>query len=366
MGWSAGPCSIQVDAAQTAWTSPRWSAAARAVAGSARVSAAMSTMSFMAAQRRRTTRVALRADTAQRRQHLLAVGPDRAHRVGLADELQADDRPALDLLDLADALDVLLGIRGDDEALLGELLVAHLLVGAALHVGRVGDLVAVDLAQLRRLPARRALDRLLLVLGPREGRLEDDLAGLAAVLRARRAVGLDDLAGDLGVAHRPQPVAVLARDPRGLRPEGRDIELGARPGPRVELGLLELKPAAVHGHRLAVPQPGDRLEPLVEALELLGGWRPVEPERHLVDRLARAGAQPHAPGVHRLERHPGLGDRARVVVVHDRRDAAADWLGRALPDGAEVDPRLRAAAVGEPRRPVVGGAQRVEAGLLGG
>src|SRR3954452_16950549 len=301
MGWSAGPRSIQVDAAQTAWTSPRWSAAASAVAGSARVSAAMRTMSFMAAQRRRTARVALRADTAQRGGNLLAVGPDRAHRVGLADELQADDRPALDLLDLADALDVLLGIGGDDEALLGELLVAHLLVGAALHVGRVGDLVAVDLGELRRLPAPRALDRRLFVLGPGERGLEDDLARPAPVLGARLAVGPDDLAGDLRVAHRPQAVAVLAGDPRRLRPEGRDVELRTRPRPCVELGVLQLEPAPVHRHRLAVPQPRDRLEAAVEALELLGGRRPVEAERDLVDRLARARAQPHAARVHRLE-----------------------------------------------------------------
>src|SRR3954453_12911000 len=365
MGWSAGPRSIQVDAAQTAWTSPRWSAAARAVAGSARVSAAMSTMSFMAAQRRRTARVALRADTAQRGQHLLAVGPDRAHRVGLADELQADDRPALDLLDLADALDVLLGIRGDDEALLGELLVAHLLVGAALHVGRVGDLVAVDLAQLRRLPARRAPDRLVLVVGPRERGLEDDLARLAAVLGACRAVGIDDLAGDLGVAHRPQAVAVLAGDPCRLRPEGRDVELGTTRRPGVQLGVLEAEPAAVHRHRLAVPEPRNRLEPLVEALELLLGRGPVEPERHLVDGLARPHPEPDAIRVHRLEGHPRLRDRARVVVVDDRRDAGADRLRRALPDRAEVHPGLRTVAVGEPGRPVIGGAQGVEARALG-
>lgn len=47
--------------------------------------------------------------------------------------LEAGDRAA-DRVDLAGALDVLVGVRGDQEALLGELLVGHLLVRAALHV----------------------------------------------------------------------------------------------------------------------------------------------------------------------------------------------------------------------------------------
>ena len=52
---------------------------------------------------------------AQRRQHLLAVRPDRAERVGAADELQADDGRA-GALHLADALDVLLGVGRDRES----------------------------------------------------------------------------------------------------------------------------------------------------------------------------------------------------------------------------------------------------------
>src|SRR3954465_714089 len=111
-------------------------------------------------------------------QHLLAVGADRAQRIGLADELQADRRRP-ELLHLADALDGLLGVRADDEALLGELLVGDLVVGHALHLGRVVEGVAVDRVHLRRLPAPGAPDRGLLVLRPGEAGGEDDLAGLA-------------------------------------------------------------------------------------------------------------------------------------------------------------------------------------------
>jgi len=48
----------------------------------------------------------------------------------------------------------------------------------------VGDVLEVELGQLRRLPVTRAVDRGLLVVGPGEAGMEDDLALLAAVLLA--------------------------------------------------------------------------------------------------------------------------------------------------------------------------------------
>ena len=179
---------------------------------------------------------------------------------------------------------------------LGELLVAHLRVGAALHVLLVGDVLEVELGQLGRLPVARALDRRALVVGPGEAGLEDDLARLAAVVVAGRAVGLDDRRRLLGVAERPQAVAEARRDLRRLRPERRDVELRARLRARPQARVLELEPAGVHRHRLAVPQARDRLQARLQAAALLLVGRPVHAQRRLVDRLAGADAEEHAPG----------------------------------------------------------------------
>src|SRR5688572_4476059 len=88
---------------------------------------------------------------AQSGQHALSVGADRAQGVGVPDQLQAHAARA-GVWDLADALGVRVGVGAHDEALLGELVVAELLVGQALHLGGVVDVVAVDLVHLRRLP----------------------------------------------------------------------------------------------------------------------------------------------------------------------------------------------------------------------
>src|SRR5947209_12104676 len=302
---------------------------------------------------------------AQRGQHLVAVDADRPVRVGVADELQADRRRP-EPLELADALDVLVGIGADDEALLGELLVGDLLAGLALHLLRAPDVVAVDGVHLGGLPARGAVDGLLLVLGPGEAALEDHLAGPAAVVGARLAVGLDDAGRQVGVAHRPHAIAPLARDPRRLLAERGDVELrlGARAG--VEPGLAQAEPAAVHRHGLTVPQAHDRLQPAVEALEHLVGRGPVEAERRLVERLARAGAEPDAAGEQLLEAHEGLGDDGRVVAVDDGRDARPDRQPGRLAERAQVDQGVARLSVGEPGCEVVRAAEAVEAGALGG
>ena len=182
---------------------------------------------------------------------------------------------------------------------------------------------------------------------------------------AGRPVGLDDLRRLLGVAQRPQAVAEARRHLGRLRAERRHVELRARPGARPQARVLELEPAGVHRHGLAVPQARDRLQARLQAAALLLVLRPVQPQRRLVDGLAGADAEEHAARVELLERHERLRDQTRVVVVHDRRHAGADRLLRDLPERAEVDPGLGRLAVGEPRREVVGGAEAVEAGAVG-
>src|SRR5206468_12639661 len=141
--------------------------------------------------------------------------------------------------------------------------------------------------------------------------------------------------------------------PGGLRTERGDIELGWGARPRVELGLLEAKPAAVHRHRLAGPEPADRLEAGVEAGELLGRAGPVDAERRLVERLAGADAEEDPAGIHLLEAHERLGDHAGVVAVEDGRHAGADREPGQLADGAEPDPCVARLTFGEPRSEVV-------------
>jgi len=74
--------------------------------------------------------------------------------VGLADQLQADHRGS-GPFHLLDPAYVLVGIGAYEEALLGELLVGHLLL-------------EVELRQQGGLPPARSLDRRLIALGPRE------------------------------------------------------------------------------------------------------------------------------------------------------------------------------------------------------
>ena len=211
-------------------------------------------------------------------------------------------------------------------------------VGRGEHLGGVVQVAQVGLGKLGGLPLLGRGDRRLLVLGEVKARLDDDLTRLAAVVGARLAVGLDDTGRLLGVAERPDAVAVLAGDRGGARTERGHVELRPAGRARVELGLLQPEPAAVHRHRLPVPQPRDRLQAAVEALEHLAGLGPVEPQRDLVEGLAGAHAEEHPPRVELFQRHPRLGDHAGVVVVDDRGDAGADRQARRAARGRRGTP----------------------------
>src|SRR4051794_18649423 len=81
------------------------------------------------------------AGPSQRGQHSLAVDADRPVRVRAGVVLQHDDG-GTERLDLADALDVLAGVRPDDEALL-HLLVRGRLLAVLVDVGRHVDVLLV-------------------------------------------------------------------------------------------------------------------------------------------------------------------------------------------------------------------------------
>ena len=123
----------------------------------------------------------------------------------------------------------------------------------------------------------------------------------------------------------------------------------------------------VRRDRLARPQPRDDVERLIHALDLLADGRPVGAAGHLVERLARAGAEEHAAGEQLLERHERLRDDGRVVTVHERRDACADRkAGDRLADRAEPDPGVAGLPFGPPRGEVIRAPDAVESGFGGG
>src|SRR2546423_15555227 len=82
----------------------------------------------------------------ERRQHALPIDLDRAQRVGARVVGQHHD-VGPELLDLADALGVVLGVRGDDEGL-PELVVRHVALALLVHRARVVPVIRVELVWL--------------------------------------------------------------------------------------------------------------------------------------------------------------------------------------------------------------------------
>jgi hypothetical protein len=113
---------------------------------------------------------------------------------------------------------------------------------------------------LGRLPHPRSLERGVVVLGPGDSGLQDDLARLPAGVVAGGAVGLDHVRGHLRVAHRPDSVAEPAGHHRRLGPECRDVEGRAPLAAGVEIGGLGAKEAPLVVEPLAVEEAADDLE----------------------------------------------------------------------------------------------------------
>ncbi len=149
----------------------------------------------------------------------------------------SDDDRRTELLDLADPLGVQLGVRADDERL-AQVVVGDLPLALLVHRLRVVPVVGVELIGLRALPDPRPLEGRVVVLGPGEARLQQDLARLAAGVLGGGPVGVEDLRHRLGIRKRPDPVAPAAGDGRCLRAEGRDVDRRPALGPRVEVGAI--------------------------------------------------------------------------------------------------------------------------------
>src|SRR5215208_4879005 len=148
----------------------------------------------------------LHAGAPQRGEHTLPVDLDRGDRAPARRArvvLEHDDRRT-ELLELAQALDVVLGIRADDRVL-RELLVGHLLLAVLVHLPRLVPVARVVVLGLGALPLPGRLEGGLVALGPRPQRLEDDLSvALAPGLLARLPVGLEHFGRRLGIRKRPQ------------------------------------------------------------------------------------------------------------------------------------------------------------------
>src|SRR5581483_1907226 len=104
-----------------------------------------------------------------------------------------------------------------DDQLVTELVVRDRLLRVLVHRLRVVPVVDVVLRRLSTLPDAAPLDREPVVLGPRHLRLEDDLALVLAVVRTLGAVRLDRRRRHVGIAARPEAVAVPRRHLRRLR-----------------------------------------------------------------------------------------------------------------------------------------------------
>ena len=149
--------------------------------------------------------------------------------------------------------------------------------------------------------------------------------------------------------------------------EGRDVEGRRRLRTRPEPRLLGAEEASVVVDDLAGPQPADQLQRLLEGGELAVPVGPVRADRRLVQRLARADADEHAPGVHHLERREPLRDEGRVIPLQRGGDGRPDrHLLGGLRRRAEPDPGMAGLAAVPPRLEVVAAFESVEAGPLAG
>src|SRR5215210_8613270 len=110
----------------------------------------------------------------------------------------------------------------------------------------------VELGGLGPLPDAGALERGVVVLGPREAALKDDLAGLPAVVFASGPVGVDYLRGVVRIGQRPDAVAQASCHPRRARTEGRHVDGRPVLPARVEIGPLGAEEPAVVVEPLAV------------------------------------------------------------------------------------------------------------------
>src|SRR5215218_2119355 len=106
-----------------------------------------------------TRRRTLHPGAAQRGQHLLAVDLDGGDRTPArpARVVLQHEHGRAELLELAQALDVVLGVRADD-GVLGELVVGHLPLAVLVHLLRLVPVALVVVLGLGALPLARSLE----------------------------------------------------------------------------------------------------------------------------------------------------------------------------------------------------------------
>ena len=178
---------------------------------------------------------------------------------------------------------------------------------------RLVPVVGEVVLRLRALPDRAPLERLLVGLGPREQRLEDDLAALAAGAGARdrpRAPRASTRGRAASTARRPS-----GRRPRPPAGPNAETQIGGRRSASVcSLQSRARKKRPSSRDRLALPQAVDE----ASASSIRAIWsrrrRPVVTDRDLVERLAGADAEERPAGEQALERHPRLRDQRRVIA----------------------------------------------------
>jgi len=110
-------------------------------------------------------------------------------------------------------------------------------------------------------------------------------------------------------------------------------------GKREELGVLDRVVPSAMGALAALPQQPDHLHRLLEHLEADVGAGPSIAEDMLVERLARAHAEPEAPRHHRGHRRRRLGDDRRMDADRRTRHRGVDTqVARLGGDPAEHGP----------------------------
>src|SRR5581483_5637163 len=144
---------------------------------------------------------------------------------------------------------------------------------------------------------------------------------------------------------------------------GGDVDRHRRLGPVVDRRLLGAVVVALEADALLGPEQPHQPDRLRERQAALLRAGPLgASRRRLVDRLARADAEPDPSRVEARERRERVRDRRRVVAHRRREDARPEPrpLG-ALPEGAEPREAGRAVAAGVPERlEVVGDADELE------
>src|SRR5215472_3189557 len=300
---------------------------------------------------------------AQPRQDLGAVQVEETRLIGPGGVEDEVGEPEVDVA--PDRGDVLVRIGGHDEPAGGP--VDRQRISTLLHLDRVLD-AGFLLRRQRKCPPVLAVRQRAATVRV-EGHLHLDLKVEigqlpAASLRAFLQGGQQRLGVQLWPLTARRDVAVAFASGktrrRGSRP--RDVQRDWTFRPIVDGGVPGAVVGALVGNALVAPQHADDRHGFPEPGETLLRVRPVDAERHLVQRLTGADAEHHAIWEQEAEGAECLGDQGGVIAKRRSQHARAeDDPVRAPAKSAQPGQRERCVpAVVPPRLQVIADEYRVE------